>query len=987
MRISAKDLPSTIEDAEKITSRKSKFLQFKDITENISKTQRTVGDEPTDKLNKPRNSFIESKVGNLSAIVGLRAFKAENKEFQSIFCSLYREAQIMETRINNYVGEVRRLQKLNKYQNLIQKHKEDMLTKVLEENRKLTLKIDQQRIEFQDKMKKNNMMFSTPSIYNENQAQAQAQTYRSPLRKSILHQKSPSPRKFIANSQNTISSSVPKIVSSSVPKLLIKTSDKPKEDLKHYNPPLLDHQWAGTTKNYNSKNTNHLVPPLQLKNINNAKNPNSRMSISNMLGRRRSSCVQKKEPPSNAENFLHQNKSIRCQTCGQIVLEIPEKGILKQASQKLDTVLESSSLSSQLFAPDAFEYQQRTASDEAMSYLLNSNENYAYLQNQIWSEQDLKDYVMKLSHSSLSRFYDSIKGILADLSNVFKMGLRIKTIFDSTPDITGTLTIGDAMHEIVGQLCDALECDRASVFKQDLLRGELWTQAAKGLSNIIRIPMDMGIAGYVATHRRDVNIREAYSDDRFNQANDIRSGYRTKSILAMPILNKMNEVEGVIQAINKNPGPDNVIRYFTKDDEGLMKMQANIAGVTLKNTFLFSEQLLFHNNLRSILRVGIYQNTFKGVMNLQHASEYKLNQLFNSEDSKVYFQDKTKTRVFRYNKTKGKKFKDNFNKKGGILGQCIYNKSVILISNPTMEVSFNALIDIESTMPILAVPIKCSQTDEILGAFEVINTRGIEGMSSTGKAKLISKDHEIVEFFSKQLAQCYLNQSDRKKECDLDIDPEESGDEQKSNKIVKFKNLNIDVNVDCDSDKSSSDSYIQDVDRPGEKRSRHKSLTNLSLKNHVISVKNSPEKGHTRMNFIYPKKKKTKIQGGDIGSMEIYEKKMLSSMMKVKKSNIGSRNCLLEEYNEDKQEKQYIERLHVDDDVPDHNIWAKDRKITMVRMDSLEANVQTSMTKKGILKSQTTEFCITNDLKHEEIMKPRLQNQVIPEDKDSENDY
>jgi GAF domain-containing protein len=117
--------------------------------------------------------------------------------------------------------------------------------------------------------------------------------------------------------------------------------------------------------------------------------------------------------------------------------------------------------------------------------------------------------------------------------------------------------------------------------------------------------MDKGIAGYVATEKRDLNIRDAYQDDRFNAENDVKTGYRTKTILAMPIVNEMGEVEGVIQAINKLPSENNMARYFTKDDEGLLQMLCNIGGVTLKNTQINSEQIQFHNNLRCVLTTGI----------------------------------------------------------------------------------------------------------------------------------------------------------------------------------------------------------------------------------------------------------------------------------------------------------------------------------------------------------------------------------------------
>lgn len=125
--------------------------------------------------------------------------------------------------------------------------------------------------------------------------------------------------------------------------------------------------------------------------------------------------------------------------------------------------------------------------------------------------------------------------------------------------------------------------------------------------------------------------------------------------------------------------------------------------------------------------------------------------------------DKTGEYVFRYdyeNENKDKIFK--FKKGSGILSQAIIKNSIIIISSPSLETNFNALIDIEGTMPMLVVPIKCSITQKIIGCFEVINTRGIEGLSSTGQAKLNSKDYEIVDFFSSQLAQCVLNLTNTK---------------------------------------------------------------------------------------------------------------------------------------------------------------------------------------------------------------------------------
>jgi dual 3',5'-cyclic-AMP and -GMP phosphodiesterase 11 len=67
----------------------------------------------------------------------------------------------------------------------------------------------------------------------------------------------------------------------------------------------------------------------------------------------------------------------------------------------------------------------------------------------------------------------------------------------------------------------------------------------------IRIPYGVGIAGYVAATKQVLNIEDAYLDARFNPAIDQRTGYKTKSIMCLPILDENGECIAVAEAINK----------------------------------------------------------------------------------------------------------------------------------------------------------------------------------------------------------------------------------------------------------------------------------------------------------------------------------------------------------------------------------------------------------------------------------------------------
>lgn len=76
----------------------------------------------------------------------------------------------------------------------------------------------------------------------------------------------------------------------------------------------------------------------------------------------------------------------------------------------------------------------------------------------------------------------------------------------------------------------------------------------KARSEEIIIPFGVGIAGTVAQTKETINIKEAYKDARFNCEIDLKTGYKTNTILSMPICNYEGDIIGVAQIINKTNG-------------------------------------------------------------------------------------------------------------------------------------------------------------------------------------------------------------------------------------------------------------------------------------------------------------------------------------------------------------------------------------------------------------------------------------------------
>ena len=138
---------------------------------------------------------------------------------------------------------------------------------------------------------------------------------------------------------------------------------------------------------------------------------------------------------------------------------------------------------------------------------------------------------------------------------------------------------------IVQAAARVVEADRCSLFLVDKAKGELWSKIAQGVgTREIRFPMGRGIAGTVAETNTPINIADAYDDPRFNPDVDKETGYRTKSILCVPMRSLEGEVVGVLQALNKILGGT-----FTEEDEELLSALGGQAAVAVNNALVNQE--------------------------------------------------------------------------------------------------------------------------------------------------------------------------------------------------------------------------------------------------------------------------------------------------------------------------------------------------------------------------------------------------------------
>ena len=135
---------------------------------------------------------------------------------------------------------------------------------------------------------------------------------------------------------------------------------------------------------------------------------------------------------------------------------------------------------------------------------------------------------------------------------------------------------------IIAETTAVMEADRSSLFLIDAEKKEMWAKIAQGVETVeLRFPLGVGIAGTVGKTGEIINIPDAYHDVRFNPAFDTRTGYRTNSILCVPMKNIMGEVIGAIQVLNKAAGA------FQPEDEALLTALAAQAAVAIDNADLY----------------------------------------------------------------------------------------------------------------------------------------------------------------------------------------------------------------------------------------------------------------------------------------------------------------------------------------------------------------------------------------------------------------
>lgn len=104
--------------------------------------------------------------------------------------------------------------------------------------------------------------------------------------------------------------------------------------------------------------------------------------------------------------------------------------------------------------------------------------------------------------------------------------------------------ISDINSKMNGLIKTAFDCQKCEIYIYDNLRKELWSQYSVNSNSLTKLSCDKGIPGFVIKNKVNILLEDAYFDPRFNKDQDLKTGFRTRALMACPILTDENDVLG-----------------------------------------------------------------------------------------------------------------------------------------------------------------------------------------------------------------------------------------------------------------------------------------------------------------------------------------------------------------------------------------------------------------------------------------------------------
>lgn len=298
---------------------------------------------------------------------------------------------------------------------------------------------------------------------------------------------------------------------------------------------------------------------------------------------------------------------------------------------------------------------------------------------------------------------------------------RLRGVLDIGRLANAETDLGGLIDLVTRQTCSLLEAERGSLYVLDREAGDLHTTMAMGLpGKAIRLKLHQGVAGLVAATGKSIVVDDAYADPRFYRGVDEATGYRTRTILCVPIKGQRGDLQAVLELLNKRTG------NFTLEDEETLLLLASQVGVALANARLYEGLRTSVERLSRLMKVGAAISSELDLDALLRTISQTTSHLLGAERSTVFLVDRARNELWSRVAEGLDRQEIRIPLAAGIAGTVASSGTPIRISDAYTDPRFNPEVDKRTgyrTRNILCAPMRNAR-GRVIGVFQVLNKRG-----------------------------------------------------------------------------------------------------------------------------------------------------------------------------------------------------------------------------------------------------------------------
>jgi len=168
---------------------------------------------------------------------------------------------------------------------------------------------------------------------------------------------------------------------------------------------------------------------------------------------------------------------------------------------------------------------------------------------------------------------------------------KLRALLNITQRLNAERDLPTLLTLIAREAARLVDADMASLLLLDAARGELWSKVRLDSDETLRFDATLGIAGETIRSGEIIRVDDVTSDSRFFGGVDAHTGFRTRSLLAVPLRNLRGDVIGVIEVLNKRS------KAFTDEDVEVARLLGAQTSLALETAQMVGELRREHAEL------------------------------------------------------------------------------------------------------------------------------------------------------------------------------------------------------------------------------------------------------------------------------------------------------------------------------------------------------------------------------------------------------